>query len=52
MPFLMVRIAGLTLVEHGLGDIGGEGLGDGISELAALVDYHLDDEAEVCHSVS
>ncbi len=42
----------LTLVECGLCDVGGECLGDGVAQLAALVDDHLDDEAQVCHIIS
>jgi hypothetical protein len=42
---------GFTFVEHGLSNVSGEGFGDGVSVLAALVRHHLDDEAEVSHFI-
>lgn len=39
----------LTLIEGGLSNVCSKCLSNWVAELAATVDHHLHDEAEVCH---
>ena len=39
----------LTRIKRCLGDIGSESFSDRVADFPALVDDHLDDEAQVCH---
>ena len=49
VPIESIHLEEPTLVQGGLRNVGCKGLGNRIAQLAATVDDHFNDEAEVCH---